>query len=228
MIKKTFPEELAYLFGILTLALGCACMERADFGLSMVVAPAYLLYKRLSVTFSFLSFGMMEYMFQALLLLLMVLAIRRFRISYLFSFITAVIYGYKLNGMMALIGLLPDGGIPLRCLLYLCGLLLCSVGVAFMLHTYIPAEVYELIVKEVPARFHLDLVRFKTAYDIASCLVGIILSFCFFGMWHFEGVKLGTVLCALVNGFLIGRFSSMMEKHWEFRPLLPLRHLCEK
>lgn len=228
MIKKTFPEELAYLFGILTLALGCACMERADFGLSMVVAPAYLLYKRLSVTFSFLSFGMMEYMFQALLLLLMVLAIRRFRISYLFSFITAVIYGYTLNGMMALIGLLPDGGIPLRCLLYLCGLLLCSVGVAFMLHTYIPAEVYELIVKEVPARFHLDLVRFKTAYDIASCLVGIILSFCFFGMWHFEGVKLGTVLCALVNGFLIGRFSSMMEKHWEFRPLLPLRHLCEK
>lgn len=228
MTKKTFPEELAYLCGILSLALGCACMERADFGLSMVVAPAYLLYRKLSESFSFLSFGMMEYIFQAFLLLLMVLAIRRFRISYLFSFVTAVIYGYTLNGMMALVGLLPYGGIPLRCGLYLAGLVLCSAGVAFMLHTYIPAEVYELIVKEVPARFHLDLVRFKTAYDIASCLLGIVLSFCFFGMWHFEGVKLGTVLCALINGFLIGRFSARMEKHWQFRPLLPLRRLCEK
>lgn len=228
MTKKTFYTELSYLFGILALALGCACMERADFGLSMVVAPAYLLYRKLSLTFSFLTFGMTEYLFQAVLLLLMIVSIRRFRISYLFSFVTAVIYGYTLNAMMALIALLPDGGIFLRVILYACGVFLCAAGVAFMLHTYIPAEVYELIVKEVPARFHLNVIRFKTVYDIISCLLGILLSFCFFGFGHFEGVKLGTVLCALINGTLIGRFSSLLEKRWCFRDALPLRSLSEK
>ncbi len=28
------------------------------------------------------------------------------------------------------------------------------------------------------------------------CLTGAWRSFAFFGMWHFEGVKLGTIVCA--------------------------------
>ena len=43
MKKRLFYTELAYLFGILAIALGTAFMERADFGMSMVVAPAYVL-----------------------------------------------------------------------------------------------------------------------------------------------------------------------------------------
>ena len=33
----------------------------------------------------------------------------------------------------------------------------------------------------------------------------------------FEGVKLGTVICALFNGFLIGLFSKWLENHFDFR-----------
>lgn len=43
-MKKSFYTELAYGVGLITLALGTALMERADFGMSMVVAPAYLVY----------------------------------------------------------------------------------------------------------------------------------------------------------------------------------------
>lgn len=46
--------------------------------------------------------------------------------------------------------------------------------------------------------------------------VGIVLSFSFFGMWHFEGVKAGTVLCAMVNGYLIRVCSGFWERHWTF------------
>ena len=35
-------------------------MEKADFGVSMVVAPAYLLYRWLSPAWSFVTFGMAE------------------------------------------------------------------------------------------------------------------------------------------------------------------------
>ena len=44
MRQKSFSAELAYILGIVALALGTALMERADFGVSMVVAPAYLLH----------------------------------------------------------------------------------------------------------------------------------------------------------------------------------------
>ena len=114
MKKRLFYTELAYLFGILAIALGTAFMERADFGMSMVVAPAYVLYLKLSATWEFVTFGMMEYTLQAIVLLLMAALLRRFRLSYLFSFFTAVLYGFALDGCMALVGLLPPATIPWR------------------------------------------------------------------------------------------------------------------
>ena len=45
---------------------------------------------------SFVTFGMAEYCFQAVLLLAMCLLLR-FRVSYLFSFVTAVVYGFALD-----------------------------------------------------------------------------------------------------------------------------------
>ena len=45
---------------IVILALGTALMEHADFGVSMVVAPAYLVHLKLRQTITFFSFGMAE------------------------------------------------------------------------------------------------------------------------------------------------------------------------
>jgi uncharacterized membrane protein YczE len=90
-------------------------------------------------------------------------------------------------------------------------------------HTYISPEVYELFVKELSAKYGVDIHRFKTGYDCCSCVAGVCLSFAFFGFGRFEGVKWGTILCALINGWLIGRFTRLYESHWEFRDGLPLR-----
>lgn len=215
-MKRKFSTELAYVFGIVFISLGVMLMEKADFGVSMVVAPAYLLYRWLSPVWSFFTFGRAEYCFQALLLLIMTLILRRFRVSYLFSFVTAVIYGFVLDGFMALGAMLPVDQIWQRIIYYIVGLLSCSAGVSAMFHTYIAPEVYELFVKEVSAHFHFNINKFKTVYDCISCLVGILLSFLVFGLWHFEGVKWGTVLCALINGWIIGRFSALYEKHFSF------------
>lgn len=227
MKKIRFHSEIAYLLGIISLAFGCAFMERADFGLSMVVAPAYILYLKCSEFMPFLTFGMTEYVFQAFLLIIMIIILRKFRLSYFFSFVTAVIYGYTLNGSMALVALLGCSGLPLRIVFYIIGTVLCSLGVAFMLHTYIPAEVYELIVKEVPSHFHIGITKFKTVYDICSCLVGIVMSFSFFGFGVFRGVKFGTVLCAFVNGFLIGKISGFMDRKIDFRDAFPIRRIFD-
>lgn len=43
-MKRTFSTELAYVLGIVFVAWGVVLMEKADFGVSLVVAPAYLLY----------------------------------------------------------------------------------------------------------------------------------------------------------------------------------------
>ena len=221
--RKRFSSELAYFLGIVLIAMATALMQRADFGMSMVVAPAYILHLKISQTVSWYSFGVSEYLLQGALLILLILIVRRFKKGYLFSFVTAVFYGLILDGFVALSALLPPGGIAVRIACFIAGLLICACGVAFVLHTYIAPEVYELFVKEISDKMKIALGKVKTAYDCVSCLIGIIMSFAFFGFGTFVGVSYGTVICALVNGWLISRFSALLERRFEFYDLLPLR-----
>ena len=62
---------------------------------------------RVSPVWSFVTFGMVEYCLQAVLLLAMCLLLRRFRVSYLFSFVTAVVYSFVLDAFMVLGAMLP-------------------------------------------------------------------------------------------------------------------------
>lgn len=134
-MKRTFSTELAYVFGIVFVAWGVVLMEKADFGVSMVVAPAYLLYRWLSPVWSFVTFGMAEYCLQVVLLLAMCLLLR-FHVSYLFSFVTAVVYGFVLDAFMLLGAALPAGSVWLRVIYYALGMLFCAAGVSAMFHTY--------------------------------------------------------------------------------------------
>lgn len=222
-MKKTFSTEAAYVVGILVLAIGTGLMEKANLGMSMVVAPAYILHLQLVGAMPWFTFGAAEYTLQAALLLLMTLVLRRFRVSYLFSFVTAVVYGLVLDGVMVFTSMIPGDLLAVRLACYVVGLVLCSVGVAFIFHTYIAPEVYELIVKEFSAKFGWDISKCKTCYDCISCAVGVILSFAFFGFGHFEGVKAGTIVCALVNGWLIGRCTAVLERYFTFEDKLKLR-----
>lgn len=211
-------SETAYLLGIVILAIGTVFMEKADLGMSMVVAPAYLIYRKVSQTYSWFSFGMAEYCLQAFLLILTGVILRRFKLSFLFSFVTAVVYGMILDLFMWLGGYLPQGDLVFRIVYFLIGMVLGSLGVAFLFHTYVAPEAYELLVKEVSASLNKKISVVKTIYDCSSCLVAIILSFCFFGFGKFEGVKVGTIICALVNGWMIGQFSRYLESKRTFAP----------
>lgn len=224
MKKRTMYTEAAYILGLAVLAMGTALMEAADFGMSMVVAPAYLVHLKLfAMGWSFFSFGMAEYMLQFVLLVLLTAVMRRFRIAYLFSFVTAVIYGMLLDGAMTLMAMVPFGGMAARTVYYVLGMAVCSLGVALLFNTYLPPEAYELVVKEFSDKFGKKISITKTVYDCVSCTAAIAMSFAFFGFGVFEGVKWGTIVCALVNGWMIGRISDWFGRKWTFVDGMKLR-----
>ncbi len=214
--KKVLFSELAYFIGLITLALGTALMERANFGMSMVVAPAYLVHLKIAEAHSWFTFGMAEYCLQAVLLVITAAVLRRVKPMYLLSFVTAVVYGVILDICMKAVSFIPGEGMVLRFIFYFLGMVICAIGVSMLFHTYFAPEAYELLVKEISSKFDFNINKTKTVYDCTSCVIAIIMSFLFFGFGHFEGVKLGTVFCALVNGWLIGRCSYVAEKYFTF------------
>lgn len=227
MKSKTFYTEAAYLVGIILLAFSVALMKQADFGLSMVVAPAYILHLKISQYFPWYSFGMSEYVLQAVLLILLSFIMGRFKRSYLFSFFTAVFYGFVLDFALIIVALIPASGIVSRLIFFVLGELICALSIAMLFHSYLSPEAYELFVKEIAEKTHQEISKVKTIYDCCSCLIGIAMSFAFFGFGHFEGIQIGTIFCALFNGTLIGMFSRFLDSHFSFSDGLKLRRYFE-
>ena len=219
MKKKVFYTEIAYILGLIIMAFAAAFSAKADFGMSMVVAPAYIIHLKVSEFLPWFTFGIAEYFFQGFLILLTVILMRKFKLSYLFSFVTAVLYGTLLDCAMVLVSYLPDNIFAIRILWYILGTAFCSFAVSLFFHTYISPEAYELIVKELSTKFSGKINKVKTVYDCTSTVLAIALSFLFFGFGVFKGISWGTIICALVNGTLISCFTKLLENFFDFKNL---------
>ncbi|MCI5975449.1 MAG: hypothetical protein MRZ13_05180 [Clostridiales bacterium] len=54
--------------------------------------------------------------------------------------------------------------------------------------------------------------------DISLLVAGMVMTFCFFG--KLVGINWGTFVMALINGTIIGRFSKLFDKIFDFQPWL--------
>ena len=104
MKKLQKMNEAAWGLGILLCALGVALCTKADFGLSMIAAPSYILQIRISAFWPWYSRGMSEYVWQGVLLIVLCIVMRGFKFRYLFSFFAAVLFGYALDGWLFVLG----------------------------------------------------------------------------------------------------------------------------
>lgn len=214
------PSEAAYLLGLLLLSLAVAILAKVDLGLSMIVAPAYILSQYLDGV----TFGVAEYILQGFFFLLMCLLLRRFRLTYLFSFATCLLYGLILDLWRLLPFLDPRGAADLppspwqRGGLFLIGVILTAASVALFFKTYLPPQVYDFFVQTLSTRYSLGIAVCKTCFDLSMLALSIAMSFILFG--GFVGIGWGTVIMALVNGPLIGWFSRLYDRLFSFTPLL--------
>ena len=191
----------------------------------MVVAPAYILHVKISELLPFFSFGMSCYVFQAAVLLLLIFITRRARLSYLFSFVTAVAHGLLLDLAMLVISPIVTSELWARILLLALGMPLSASGIALLFHTYLLPEVYELFVKEMVRMFDRPLVQVKTLYDLSSLVLATLLSLILFG--GLVGIGVGTLACALLNGLLISSFDKLYTKVFREKDIFPLRRHFE-
>ena len=220
MKKFEVKSEFAYIISIVVLAFSVAIMSAVDFGVSMIVAPAYIL----SLKFDFLTFGQCEYIVQALLFIVFCILVKKIKPQFFFSFITCIIYGAVLDFFRAVIPILnpsiyPPGSfnIILRVVFFIVAELLTAFAVALCFKTYLYPQVNDFVVKGLSTRFNLDRNKFKRIYDFMCLSISVLLSLILFK--NIKGIGIGTVVLTLINGVLIGFFDKILSKLFEFNPM---------
>ena len=222
MKKIKIYSEVVYIIAQFGLTLAVAILAAADFGVSMIVAPAYIL----NLKFPLFSFGEWGYIVQGVLFIAFCISVKKIKPIYFVSFITCVIYGYILDMWRIVIPVLnpeitPPGEIDLwvRIVMFIVGELLTSFMVMLFFKSYIYPQVCDFVVKGIVERYNLNQVTFKRIYDISSLVLSIVLALALFG--GFVGIGWGTVVIALVTGPLMGVFAKWYDKHVETVALFP-------
>lgn len=232
MKKIRKSSELLWLLGVIFVAFGVAVCSKADLGVSMIAAPAFVVYEAIAPLWSGFSVGMTEYIIQGLLLVILCLVIRRFRWRYLLAFAVAVLYGYTLNLFLWLLGGVSFDAVWLRWVMLIAGDTVTAFGVACFFRTYMPLQVYELFVAELSSRFGFNINRVKWSFDMTLLAISLVLAFALFGDagsfdWttigyaSFHSIGLGTLVTTAINSPIIALMGKFIDRHFDASPRFP-------
>ncbi|MBQ4065073.1 MAG: hypothetical protein IJD10_03120 [Clostridia bacterium] len=213
-------NEAAWLLGIILCSLGIALCTKAGFGLSMIAAPPYILHRWLSPLSSVFTQGVCEYLWQGVILVILCLAIKRFRWRYLLAFGTAVVFGLVLDLWFILFGgNAACESLPLRIVLFVLGEGFTALAIAFFFRTKLPLQIYELFVTEFAGRYKLTEDKTKFGFDLSMLALSMALALLL--NRSFDGLGIGTLIITAVNALLIGLFGKLLDKLFTFEPRFP-------
>ena len=229
MKKIRNASELLWLLGTIFVALGVALCSKANLGVSMIAAPAFVVQEAVAKLLPFLSVGATEYIIQAIMLVVLCIAVKRFNWRYLLAFAVAVLYGYTLDFFLWLLNGITLPFVWQRWVLLLVGDVATAFGVACYFRTYMPLQVYELFVAEIADCFGFSINKTKCVFDITLLVTPIVLALTLFGdvgtfAWRtigytsFHSIGLGTLVTTAINSPLIGLMGKGIDKFFEQTP----------
>ncbi len=220
MKKLAKMNEIAWVLGILLCALGVTLCTKADLGLSMIAAPPYILHIFMQNFFPWYSQGTSEYIWQALLLVIVCIAVRRFKPKYLLSFGSALLFGFAIDGWLLLFGgRVAFATLPMRILALLIGENITAVAIACYFRTDMPLQIYELVVAELARICKLSMNKAKRINDL--CMLGLSVLLALVLNRSFQGIGAGTIFITLVNAPLIAMYGKLLDRFCDFSPRFP-------
>ena len=155
MKKKRIASEFIYINAILLLSFATNLMALANLGMSMIVSPAYILSQKIDL----LSYGQAEYIVAGIIFVIFCLVMRKFKMSYLSSFITGILYATMADIWKMIIPLFHSLNImpfSIRIIYFIIGLVLSAMAIAMFYKTYLYPQIYDFLSKryQINIKFH--------------------------------------------------------------------------
>lgn len=211
-----FHGELALAIAVVINSFGVVLMLYSGAGISAISSVPFAF----SEVLPFFSLGTWTYLFQAALVLSLMVMRRRFVPTYLFSFVVGFVFSELLDLDELWINALPtELG---WCVAYfILSYLLICFGIALSNRCGLPIIPTDLFPREFSKITGITYPKVKISFD-AICLI-VTASMTFFALGFLDGIGIGTVLAALTMGKVIGLMGGWLDKHFVFATWLSQR-----
>ena len=203
-----FRGELALLLAVLVNSFGVVLMLYSGAGISAISSVPYAF----SEVWPFFTLGTWTYLFQAALIISLMILRKRFVPMYLFSFVVGFFFSELLDHK-AWIGILPYT-LPMRFVYFIISYLLLCIGIAFSNRCGLPIIPTDLFPRELAQITGISYPKIKISYDVICLLTTAVLTFLFLG--QIRGLGIGTIMAAFTMGKSIGMIGNILDRHFRF------------
>lgn len=199
---------IIFLIGLFINSLGVSFITKADLGTSPISSIPYVL----SLNFP-MTLGQFTIIFSIFLILLQLFILRKnFRAEHLLQIPISILFGYFIDLTMVLLFFVHPESYPLKLIYLLIGCIILGFGVYMEVLANVAMLPGESFVRAVSSTWNTEFGSTKIAFDVSMTVIAGLLSFFF--VHQLKGVREGTVIAALLVGFiarLFGRYLSFLE-----------------
>lgn len=208
-----FRGELALLLAVLVNSFGVVLMLYSGAGISAISSVPYAF----SEVWPFFTLGTWTYLFQATLIVSLMILRKRFVPMYLFSFVVGFFFGKMLDLHQLWTDQLPVN-LPLRVLYFALSYFLICFGIALSNRCRMPIIPTDLFPRELASITGWPYARIKVSFDLICLGTTAVMTLVFLG--RLDGLGIGTVLAAATMGKAIAWIGGWMDRYVTFTSIL--------
>ena len=199
---------IIFLIGLFINSLGVSLITKADLGTSPISSIPYVL----SLNFP-MTLGQFTIIFSILLIIIQLFILRKnFKAEHLLQIPISILFGYFIDLTMVLLGFVRPEAYGLKIIYLLIGCVILGFGVYMEVLANVAMLPGESFVRAVSTTWNTNFGNTKVAFDVSLSVIAAALSFLF--VHRLEGVREGTIIAALLVGFiarLFGRYLAFLK-----------------
>lgn len=205
MTDKTelIKRYIFLLVGLFVNGLGVSFITKAGLGTSPITSIPYTLSLGFTPTV-----GMFTLVFNIFLVILQVILLRRnFQLQNLLQLPIIALFSFFIDLTMSLLGFMQPETYAMKVVSLIVGCLILGFGVFMEMVANVAMLPGEATVRAVSDVFSTDFGKTKIAFDSSMTIIAAILSFIMFK--HLDGVREGTIVAAILVGFIARLFKNI-------------------
>ena len=195
---------IIFLIGLFVNSLGVSLITKANLGTSPISSIPYVL----SLNFP-LTLGNFTIIFSLLLIILQLLILRKnFKAEHLLQIPISILFGYFIDLTMLLFSFVNPTTYIIKLIYLLIGCVILGFGVYMEVLADVAMLPGESFVRAIVQTWNREFGSTKVCFDVSMAIIAAVLSFIL--AHRLDGVREGTVIAALLVGFLARQFGKAL------------------
>ena len=196
---------ILFLIGLFINSLGVSLVTKASLGTSPISSIPYVL----SLNFP-LTLGNFTILFSLLLIVLQIIILRKnFKLENILQIPVSIVFGYFIDFTMYLLVWINPQNYFIKLIALLIGCIVLGFGVYIEVLADVVMLPGESFVRAIVQTWNTNLGTTKIIFDSSMTIIAGVLSFVFSA--KLNGVREGTVIAALLVGFIARLFGKQLE-----------------